>query len=127
MPGKSTRHQRIESEIQRTLATLVSREVRDPRVGAVTFTIVTVSPDMSVARVGFVPFQSSHPHAEVGAGLGRASGFLRGEVGRSLGLRHAPRLEFFFDESIERADRLTQLIGTAVEQDRVAHQDDTPT
>jgi ribosome-binding factor A len=64
-----------------------------------------------------VPFGDRHPVSEVQAGLDRASGFLRGEVGRRVGLRHAPRLEFLFDETIERADRLTRLIDDAVRSD----------
>lgn len=51
------------------------------------------------------------------AGLTRAAGFMRGEVGRRLGLRHAPRLDFEFDSSIENADRLTRLIDAAVKRD----------
>jgi ribosome-binding factor A len=62
----------------------------------------------------------------VQAGLNRAAGFLRGEVGRRLGLRHAPKLEFEFDASIERADRLTSLIDTAVRKDQSSHKDDEP-
>jgi ribosome-binding factor A len=125
MPGKPARLQRIESELHRTLADLISREVKDPRVGAVTLTFVEIAPDMSTARVGFVPFHSIHPPDEVAAGLSRAAGFLRGEAGRRLGLRHAPRLEFRFDESIDRADRLTHAIDEAVRHDRATHRDDS--
>ncbi|MCE2872355.1 MAG: 30S ribosome-binding factor RbfA [Xanthomonadales bacterium] len=113
MAGKA-RQQRIGAEMQRVLAELISREVRDPRVGMVTLTAVQVAPDLSVARVLFVPFGGRQETAEVQEGLARAAGYLRGEVGRRLSLRHAPRLEFVFDESIERADRLTRLIDDAV-------------
>jgi ribosome-binding factor A len=50
---------------------------------------------------------------EVLEGLTRASGFLRGEVGRRLGLRHAPKLEFEFDDSFEKAAKLNELIDRA--------------
>ena len=126
---KSARHQRIESEMHRVMAELVAREVKDPRVGHVTITAVEMLNDMSAARILFVPFAglSSVPGVptsgaqaalEVQAGLTRAAGFLRGEVGRRLSLRHAPRLEFKLDESIERAQRLTKLIDSAVNSDR---------
>ena len=120
------RAQRIESEIQRVLSALIAREVKDPRVGNVTVTAVSVAPDMGRARVFFTPFASLHPPDEVRAGLTRAAGFLRGELGRRLGLRHAPRLEFVFDESVEGAARLTHLIDQAVAADR-AHSPDEPT
>ena len=78
MSAKSQRLGRIEGEMQRVLSTLVSREVRDPRVGNVTITTVSVAPDMSTARIFFVPFASKHTPEEVIEGLNRASGFLRG-------------------------------------------------
>ena len=125
------RTQRIESEIQRVLAALIAREVKDPRVGNVTVTAVSVAPDMGSARVFFTPFAALHPAEEVRAGLTRAAGFLRGELGRRLGLRHAPRLEFVFDETVESAARLTHLIDRAVADDRagaagVAQPEQTP-
>ena len=108
------RLRKVEGELQRALAALVSRDVKDPRVGNVTITHVDVAPDMKTARVFFVPFAASHDAAEAQAGLTRAAGFLRGEAGRRLGLRYAPRLEFVFDERIDEADRLTRLIDRAV-------------
>ena len=84
MSAKSQRLGRIEGEMQRVLSTLVSREVRDPRVGNVTITTVSVAPDMSTARIFFVPFASKHTPEEVTEGLNRASGFLRGAIGRAL-------------------------------------------
>ena len=117
------RTQRIESEIQRVLAALISREVKDPRVGNVTVTAVSLAPDMGSARVFFTPFAALHDPAEVRAGLTHAAGFLRGELGRRLGLRHAPRLEFVFDESVEGAARLTDLIERAVADDRAGSRD----
>ena len=110
--------------MQRVLAELIAREVKDPRVGSVTITQVRLVPDMSSARVFFAPFASSHPPEEVLAGLTRAGGFLRGEVGRRLKLRHAPRLEFTLDDTAERAAHLTGLIDRAVAGDRAAHPDD---
>ena len=116
--AKSQRLARIEGEMQRVLSTLVAREVRDPRVGNVTITAVSVAPDMSTARIWFMPFGDKHSPEEVAAGLGRASGFLRGELGRALSLRHAPKLEFLYDQQIENADKLTRLIDGAVKSDQ---------
>jgi len=120
------RQQRIESELQRVVAELVSREVKDPRVGMVTITAVRMAVDMGAAKILFVPFGERHTPDEVAAGLARAAGFLRGEVGRRLGLRHAPRLDFEFDSSIENADRLTRLIDSAVKDSAVKRDDGSP-
>jgi ribosome-binding factor A len=114
------RTQRIESEIQRVLAALIAREVKDPRVGNVTITQVSMAADMGSARVFFTPFASRHSPDEVRIGLTHAAGFLRGELGRRLALRHAPRLQFVFDDSVEGAARLTSLIDRAVAGDRAA-------
>jgi ribosome-binding factor A len=115
--GGSGRLRKIEAQLQRVLAELIAREVKDPRVGNVTITGVSLAADMGVAKVFYAPFVSLHPQAEVQSGLDRAAGFLRGEAGRRLALRHAPRLEFVFDDTPEKAARLTGLIDRAVAGD----------
>lgn len=115
------RSRRLESEIQRVLAGLVAREVKDPRVGNVTITAVSLARDMSTARVYFTPFASLQSPEQVCTGLTHAASFLRGELGRRLSLRHAPRLTFVFDDSVAGAARLTSLIDRAVAADRAGH------
>jgi ribosome-binding factor A len=123
MRPKSSRILRIEGEMQRVLAELIAREVKDPRVGSVTVTAVDLTADSSEARIYFLPFGPKHPAAEVSAGLTRAAGFLRGEVGRRLSLRHAPSLRFVLDEQFERASRLSALIDLAARRDAEAARD----
>ena len=115
------RQRKIEAELQRVLAELIAREVKDPRVGNVTITGVRLAADMGVARIFYAPFVSQHPQEEVQSGLTRAAGFLRGEAGRRLGLRHAPRLEFVFDDTAEKAAHLTGLIDRAIADDSDHH------
>lgn len=121
-----SRTRKIESEMQRVLAELIARDVRDPRVGNVTITSVRLASDLSHARVFFTPFAAQSPPKEVREGLTSAGGFLRGEVGRRLGLRHAPQLEFVFDDSPEAAAHLTSLIDQAVAADRAAAEEGKP-
>ncbi len=122
----SSRTRKIEAEIQRVLSELIAREVKDPRVGNVTITAVQLAADHAHARIWFTPFASRNPVAEVQAGLTHAGGFLRGEVGRRLHLRHAPRLEFLPDDSVERASQLTHLIDQAVAHDRDVREHGAP-
>jgi len=124
---EAQRKRRLEAEIQRVLAEVIQRGLKDPRVGNVTVTAVSVAADMGSARVYFTPFASQHPPEEVRIGLTRAGGFLRGEVGRRLQLRHAPRLEFLYDDTAARASHLSGLIDSAVRHDRARHEDDKPT
>jgi ribosome-binding factor A len=56
--------------------------------------------------------------------LANASGFLRREVGQRLELRHTPRLEFRYDDSLQRGHELSELIDGAVRDDRVKHRED---
>lgn len=126
MPPKNARHQRIAAQMQRTLAELVPRAVKDPRVGHLTITAVSLLEDLSVARIWFLPFGKGRDVEEQLAGLRSAAGFLRGEVARQLGLRHAPRLEFFVDTALEQAQALTQLINRAVASDRRLEDSATP-
>lgn len=115
---RTSRQARIESQMQRALASLLMRGVKDPRVGNVTVTQVSVHKDLSSARVWFLPFgKVADPAAQL-AGLQSAAAFLRGEVARALGLRHAPKLEFIQDKALEEAVHLTQLIDKAVASDR---------
>ena len=124
MSSASPRGRKIEAQLQRVLSSLIAREVKDPRVGNVTITAVGLSADMALARVFFVPFASTHPPQEVCRGLTHAGGFLRGAVGRALGLRHAPRLEFVFDDTADKAAQLTGAIDRAVAQDQSKHKGD---
>jgi ribosome-binding factor A len=104
---------RMEAQVQRVLAELIAREVKDPRVGPVTITQVKLAPDLSAAQVLYVPFGTAAPTPQLQEGLSAAAGFLRGEVGRRAGLRHAPRLTFVADNSFDRAASLTALIDAA--------------
>lgn len=117
--SSTARASRIAAQLQRSLAELLRRGVKDPRVGNVTVTAVSLAPDLSVARIFFLPFGSAHSGDEVLSGLRSAAGFLRGELARDLKLRHAPRLEFQLDTDLERAQKLTQLIDRAVTTDRL--------
>ncbi len=74
--------------MQRVLAEMIPREVKDPRVGPVTITQVALARDLSHAQVYFVPFGEAGKHPKPWLGLAAAAGFLRGEVGRRVG--HAP-------------------------------------
>ena len=65
------------------------------------------------AQVFVVPFGGGTGHPQMLEGLSAAAGFLRGEVGRRVGLRHAPRLQFVQDDSFDRAAELTALINSA--------------
>lgn len=122
MPKSFSRKTRVAEQIQRTLSELIRREVRDPRLGLVTLTEVQMSPDLSYATVFYSVIGGDRALAQ--QILDIAAGFLRGALGRSLGLRHSPEIRFVLDELIEQGAHLSALISNAVKDDVARHVDD---
>ncbi len=107
------RPQKVADLIQRELSDLLRREVRDPRVGMVTLTSVDVSPDLSHAKVFFTLLQKEKID-ETAQALQRAAGFLRSQLAHRMKMYTTPELRFVYDESVERGDRLSRLIDSAI-------------
>jgi ribosome-binding factor A len=116
MPRDYPRTLRVAEQIQRDLAELIRLEVKDPRVGMVTLTEVDVSPDYANAKVFFTIMGETSVIADAAAGLNHAAGFLRRELAHRLNLRTIPRLQFVYDESVERGVRISQLIDSVSDQ-----------
>jgi len=113
MARRSGRPQKVADQIQRELSEILLRDLRDPRVGMITLTAVEVSPDCAHATVFFTCLESAHAE-EAAEGLRRAAGFLRTQLGKRLRLYSTPELRFAYDETIERAAHLSQLIDSVV-------------
>jgi ribosome-binding factor A len=107
------RPQKLGDVIQRELSELLQRELRDPRVGMVTITSVDVSPDLSHAKV-FFTLLDKQSLEDTQAGLKRSAGFLRSQLAKRIKLYTTPELRFSYDESVERGDRLSRLIDSAI-------------
>jgi len=125
MAKEYSRTQRVADQMQRELALLIQREVRDPRLGMVTVTAVDVSRDLAHAKVFFTLLgeDSDEDVALNREILNEAAGFLRMQLGRVMKLRAIPQLHFHYDESIRRGVHLSSLIDRAVAEDR-QHQND---
>jgi ribosome-binding factor A len=107
------RPQRLGDLIQREVSELIRLELRDPRVSMLTITAVDVSPDMSHAKVFFTMLEKERLEDTL-HGLKRSAGFLRSQLARRLGMYTTPELRFEYDESVERGDRLSRLIDSAL-------------
>ncbi|WP_163559924.1 30S ribosome-binding factor RbfA [Halomonas sp. NO4] len=120
------RTDRVGDQLQKELAVLIQREVKDPRLGMVTVSAVTVSRDLGYADVYVTLLGEQSPERirENLQVLKKAAGFLRGQVARRIKLRHVPELRFHFDESLVRGQHLSSLIDEAVESDRARHADE---
>jgi ribosome-binding factor A len=121
------RTDRVGDQLQKELAVLIQREVKDPRLGMVTVSGVTVSRDLGYADVyvTLLGEDSSERIKENLKVLRQAAGFLRSQIARRIKLRHVPELRFHYDESVVRGQRLSSLIDEAVSSDR-ARRDGEP-
>lgn len=106
----SRRVARVAEALQESIAELIQREIKDPRVGMVTITRVAVSPDLRHARVYFSRLGGEAERRRSLEGLRSAAGFIRSQVGRRLRLRVAPEIRFEFDENIEYAARMARIL-----------------
>ena len=126
MPREIPRAHRVAEQVQRTLAEMLRRDVRDPRLKPVTITHVKMSPDLSHAWVYFELLTGDAHDPLQREILDEAAGYLRGPLGRALRLRVAPHIHFQPDEDLERGHRLDDLITRAVRDDAARHTDDPP-
>lgn len=120
MAREFSRIDRIGDQMQRELAQLIQREVKDPRVGMVTVNAVKVSRDLGYADI-YVSLLSteeltaeSPEVVESVSVLNKAAGFLRGQVGRAMKLRVVPQLRFHFDALQGYSRKMDNLIREAV-------------
>jgi len=118
MAREFSRNQRLGNQVLRTLNELLQFETKDPRLKLVSLTAVELSRDLSVAQVYFSLLDPDRDPADVMDGLVRASGFLRGRLGREIKIRHVPELRFRHDNSAAEAQRISSLIDGALESDQ---------
>ena len=106
----SQRPTRVGDQIREEIADLLAREVHDPGIGFLTITHVNVTPDLQQARVYYTTMGDAPARKQSHRALERVAPFLRRQLGRRLHLRRIPELQFFFDESIERHDRIERIL-----------------
>ena len=109
-----SRSDRVGQQILRELPDIIRHELKDPRIGMLTFTGVDVTRDYSHAKVYFTVLGSEEQRRETLQTLAHAAGFLRVQLGHRIKLRTMPLLHFFYDESVERGMQLSKLIDAAV-------------
>lgn len=107
------RIERVNSLIRQEISELLQRQVKDPRLGNfIAVTEVVTSADMKTARVFVSHLGSEEEKKETLKALTAAAGFFRRELGQRLKLRYTPEISFYWDDSIERGERIMQLIDS---------------
>jgi ribosome-binding factor A len=112
------RVRRVADRIKETVALLLDTRVKDPRLGFVTITEVRITGDLREATVFYTVLGDDENRASTKAALESAKGMLRSEVGKALGIRHTPSLEFLLDGIPENSIHISEVLRTAQERDQ---------
>jgi ribosome-binding factor A len=108
MEGK--RSEKVADLIHQEISEMLIKTVKDPRIGFVTITRVTVTEDYRLAKVYFSVAGTQEERERSMKGLNSARGYVRKELGRRIRLRHTPEIVFKFDPSIEYAIHIGEVI-----------------
>jgi ribosome-binding factor A len=120
----STRTDRVSDLIKDEISRLLLRDVRDPRVGFVTITGATVSPDLKNVRVFVSILGEPQARQESLKALNSAAGYFRRTLFRNLRLRFAPIVRFQLDESLDQGDRIERVLRQIHDGEREAGRSD---
>ena len=104
------RADRVADQIRMEVADILMRKIKDPRVHDVTVTDVELTRDLRIAHIYVTTMETGDTERDIFAGLSKASGFVRSELGRRLSLRYLPDVIFKKDVSGPRGDRIMQLL-----------------
>ena len=105
------RSERVGELLTEVIADVLRKDIRDPRVTAVTITSAKLTKDLRQARIYFTILGGASENKDsVLAGLKSALGFIRARIGKQLKLRFVPAIEFFYDESVDEAERIEKLL-----------------
>ncbi len=113
----AARARKIADRIQRIVAEMLDRRIKDPRLGFVTVTDARITADLRDATVYYTVFGSAEDRSASAAALESAKGLIRSEVGRQTGIRHTPSLTFVIDEVQENAQHIEELLVQARRSD----------
>lgn len=111
------RADRVAELIMTEISDIIFKEVKDPRVHAITITSVKVSDDLRNAKIYFVEIGKDECSEEIRTGLTKATGFLRRELGKRLNLRFVPEINFFHDKSFGYGNRIDKILADIARQD----------
>ena len=111
MRKNSIKNTRINSEVQRELSEIISREIKDPRIHPMTTVVaVEVTPDLKYCKAYISVLGSEEAGKETIKGLKSAEGFVRRQLAARINLRNTPEITFVLDQSIEYGVNMTHLI-----------------
>lgn len=102
--------EKLVSKVKQKISTIVLYKLKDPRVGFVTITKVELARDLKTCTVFYSVLGSQTDQSKTHSALQDARGFIQGEIGKTLSTRTIPRVEFRYDESMAKADRIFRIL-----------------
>ena len=114
--SEGKRSDKVADLIQKEISEMLVKSVKDPRIGFVTITRVSVSEDCRLAKVYFSVVGTVAEKERSMKGLDSAKGYVRRELGRRMTLKHIPEIVFKFDPSIEYAIHLGEVFDQLQEE-----------
>ncbi|MBM0491151.1 30S ribosome-binding factor RbfA [Aeromonas jandaei] len=121
MAREFSRTRRVGQQIQREIALILQREVKDPRIGMVTVSDVEVSRDLNYAKIYVTFLQLENDAERINEGLKaltEAAGYIRSLLGSAMRLRVVPELRFFYDQTLVEGMRLSNLVTNTIREDK---------
>ena len=118
MKGSSRRPEQVAENLRQVVADALTREIRDPRVGFVTLTGVTVTQDLSHAKIRVSVPGDEDAKQKALEGLRSAAGFLRTRVAKALTTRTVPELHFELDRGLEHAARINEVLASLKQEEQ---------
>ncbi|WP_308509938.1 30S ribosome-binding factor RbfA [uncultured Varibaculum sp.] len=112
------RRRKVEERIQNTVARLLERRIKDPRIGFTTITDCKVTGDLQHATVFYTVFGDEDERKKTARALNSAKGLIRSEVGKALGIRLTPTIEFALDALPEQAASFEEKLASALHSDQ---------
>lgn len=104
------RANRVAEQIKKELGEIISKKIKDPRIGFLTITDVEVTGDLQQAKVFISVLGNDQEKEDTLLGLAKANGFIRSEIGKRIRLRKVPEITFLYDEAHEYGHRIESIL-----------------
>lgn len=101
---------KISGIIQKEVSEIIQFQLKDPKIGFITITDVSVTGDLSIAKI-YVSFLGQKAREEAGMkALDRSKGYIRSELAKRMTMRKVPSLIFLVDDSLEKGNKIEKII-----------------
>jgi ribosome-binding factor A len=119
MAREFSRSDRVAQQIQREIAIILQREIKDPRIGMVTVSSVDLTRDLQHAKIYVTFFLTEEQNIEAGVKvLNDAAGYIRTLLGKVMKLRVVPEVRFYYDKTLVEGMRISSLVSNTIREDQ---------